>query len=147
MNHRRLVREILRNFRDIFNDEIVELSKGEKLAGEGFIHSDILESTKPDLMGYDAEGNLLLVKVMSGVLKPNGQYDRTNARKTIGHTLEYMSAFLRNESYDLFSDPSDIPDAMEGIALRIISDAYSPAVDAICLMLRGCGLNIKFIAI
>lgn len=37
MDHNRLVRVVLDHFEELFDGEVTELSKGEKLAGAGFM--------------------------------------------------------------------------------------------------------------
>ena len=146
MRHNRLVREVLENFEGIFEGEVTELSRGEKLAGPGFMHDDILEASKPDLMGYDADGKILFVKVMASSPKSKSQH-RNNVRKAIGQTLEYAAAFLRNESCSLFDSPEEeLQSVMNDVALRIVSDEYSPAVDELCKLLQMSGINIKYTA-
>ena len=146
MNHNRLVREVLNNFEAIFDCEVVELSRGEKLAGAGFMHADILEASKPDLMGYDADGHILFVKVVDSYSRFKSQH-RNSVRKAIGQTLEYACAFLRNESCSLFESPEDeIRGGMNDVALRIVSYEYPPAVDELCRLLQMSGINIKYTA-
>ena len=147
MNHNKLVRMVLANFEDIFNGEVTELAKGEKLAGAGFKHADILEASEPDLMGYDADGCILFVKVMSSSPISKGRH-QNNVRRVIGQTLEYAAAFLRNESCSLFESPEDeIQSVMNDVALRIVSYEYFPAVDELCRLLQMSGTNIKYTAL
>lgn len=106
-----------------------------------------MPAAKPDLMGYDAEGRILFVKVMSSSSKVNGQQHRNNVRKVIGQTLEYACAFLRNESCSLFESPEDeIRRVMNDVALRIVGYEYSPSVDELCRLLQMSGINIKYTA-
>ncbi len=153
--HDDLVRSIKDSPRTYLGDESIKLETGVVLPGAEAPDSIERQKVKPDLIGTDSEGNIVIVEVKTGLLnwKPDvgDSYDLKNnnhpVRESVGQILDYARAKIRDMYPNSKPTTEELSSLTKKLRLFIVGDDYSLAVEEICEMLRSNGINIHFICL
>ncbi len=133
---------IQENTHDVFGEEIRWV--GKNLPGEG-------SRLSPDFIGYDVNGNLVIVEVKivyPRTSSPRNQYAR--ARESVGQILHYAAACaeegLNAEHLCDFGEEA-VRDAVKNVRFFIVTETLHYALEKMCHFLSAYGLNICYIAV
>ena len=102
---------------------------------------------RPDLIGRDANGKLVIVEVKPFWHKRGAnQYDKP--RTAIGQVLHYATAYVQKA----LTDPRNLSneqltDTLKNVRLVIVGDEYSEPVEKMCALLNAHGINIVYISL
>jgi len=133
---------IQENTHDVFREEIRWVN--ETLPGED-------GSIKPDFIGYDANGNRVIVEVKivyPQTSSPRNQYAR--ARESVGQILHYAAACAEdhlNAQNLLEHGEEAIREAVKNVRFFIVTETLHHALEKMCHFLQAYGINVECIAV
>ena len=150
--HDELVRSVKDSPGTYLGDESIKLEMGVELPGADAPDGIERQKVKPDLIGTDSEGNIVIVEVKTGLLrwKPDvgDSYDLRNknnaVRESVGQILDYARAKIRAMYPNSKPTTEELSSLTKKLRLFIVGDDYSIAVEEICELLRSNGVNIHF---
>ena len=151
--HDDLVRSIKDSPGTYLGDESIKLEMGVVLPAAEAPDSIERQKVKPDLIGTDSEGNIVIVEVKTGLLnwKPDvgDSYDLKNknhpVRESVGQILDYARAKIRDMYPNSKPTTEELSSLTKKLRLFIVGDDYSIAVEEICELLRSNSINIRFV--
>lgn len=133
---------IRENTHDIFHEEIRWVHKS--LPGEN-------RSITPDLIGYDANDNLVIVEaklVYRQTNHPRNQY--AAPRESVGQILHYAAACAEERlNADHLCDfgAEAVRDAVKDVRFFIVTETLHYALEKMDHFLWAYGINIKYLAV
>ena len=134
----------------MFGSEKIQWDNEGTLPGSETIPSSKYRRIRPDMIGSDANGNVVIVeiKVFREEIDNNRKINNRDAiHKAVGQILNYADAYLRkglNPDVEGISDA----DALARIGLRsvrlyiVVHPVASPTLENLCQLLRAHGINI-----
>lgn len=133
---------IRENSDDIFREEIRWV--GKNLPGE-------TSRLSPDFIGYDANGNLVIVEaklVAPQTSSPRNQYAKP--RESVGQILHYAAACAGERLHaDHLCDfgAEAVRDAVKDVRFFIVTETLHYALEKMCHFLWAYGINIEYRAV
>ena len=151
--HYKLVCSVKDSAKALLGDESIELEMGVVLPGAETPDTVERQKVYPDLIGTDAEDNIVIVEVKTGLLRWDPDVDdsynfKNNndaVRESVGQILDYARAKIRDMYPDSKPTAEELSNLTKKLRLFIVGDEYSLAVEDICELLRSNGININFI--
>ena len=144
--HKCLVSFVKSNANTIFQEDGFQLQENVNLASSENRAGNVM-SVKPDLIGRDSQGNIVIVEVKPCLLKEDFRHYNTEICRGVGQVLQSACAKIRQHTGGLNSSPTALSDFIKHLRLFIVSPDDSQELEDICEMLRFTGWNIHFICL
>ena len=103
----------------------------------------------PDLVGYDVNGNLVIVEVKLFDPSPRHGSQYYKPREAIGQMIHYAVAYVQEKIADdpRFLSADRFQEILKKVHLFIIGDVYSESVEKMCSLLDAYGINITYLSL
>ena len=144
--HDRLVRYVKSHANDIFGEDGFHLQENVALPASENRAGNVMP-VKPDLIGRDSQGNIVIVEVKPRLLKEDFKHYNAEICRGVGQVLQSACAKIRQRATGFNSSPTALSDFTKQLRLFIVSPDASQELQDICEMLRSMGLNIHFISL
>lgn len=104
---------------------------------------------KPDLVGYDANDNLVIVEVKRFDPKPSNANAYARPREAIGQVIHYAVAYVQDQSADdpRFLSTDRFREILKNVRLFIVGESYSQSVEKMCYFLEAYGIDITYLSL
>ena len=147
---------LVRTTKALLDDKSIELKMGVMLPGAEAPDDSPRQTVKPDLIGTDAEDNITIVEVKTGLLRwmPEGDdtyyFENNNdaVRESVGQVLDYARAKIREMYPDRKLTAEEMSDTIKKeLAEFFVNEAedndyefFSPVIDKITEIRKEFGI-------